>query len=136
MVSSSAMRSMVMMTWRPSFWARSAVSMNALSLYPLQRMQGFGVVLQGQGDQQLGLAARLDAQVEGPPVFDQLLDDVALLVDLDRVDAAVAALVLVLRDGLLEGAAELLDPGLQDVGEADQEGEVAGPGCGGRRPAP
>ena len=66
--------------------------------------QGFGVVVQGERDQQLGLAARLDPEVEGAPVLDELLDDVALLVDLDRVDAAVAALVVVLDDRLLERA--------------------------------
>ena len=40
------------------------------------------------------------------------------------IDAAVGALVVVLRDGLLERAAELLDARAQDVGEADQEGKV------------
>ncbi len=68
-----------------------------------------GVVLQRERHQQLGLGAGLDAEIEGPAVLDQLLDDVALLVDLDRVDAAVVALVVVLGDRLLERAAELLD---------------------------
>ena len=108
-VSTSSMRSMTMMTLRPSFWASIAVSMYAAVLVPVAEDERLGVLLQGEGDQQLRLAARLQAEVEGPAVLDQLLDDVALLVDLDRVDAAVAALVVVLGDGLLERAAELLD---------------------------
>ena len=51
--------------------------------------EGLGVLLEGEGHQQLRLRARLDPEVEGPAVLHQLLDDVALLVDLDRVDAAV-----------------------------------------------
>jgi hypothetical protein len=49
-------------------------------------------------------------------VLHQLLDDVALLVDLDRVDAAERALVVVLGDRLLERAEQLLDARAQDVG--------------------
>ena len=86
--------------------------------------QRLGVVLQRERDQQLGLGAGLEAEVEGAAVLDQLLDHVALLVHLDRVDAAVGALVVVLGDRLLERAAELLDAASQDVGEADQEREV------------
>ena len=100
-----------------------------LVLVAVAEDEGLGVVVHGQGHQELGLAARLDAEVEGAPVLDQLLDHVALLVDLDRVDAAVAALVVVLGDGLLEGAAELLHAGAQDVGEADQEGKVEAAGA-------
>ena len=50
-----------------------------------------GVLLERERHQQLGLRARLDPEVVGTAVLDQLLDDVALLVDLDRVDAAVAS---------------------------------------------
>ena len=46
-----------------------------------------------------GLRAGLEAVVVGPAELDDLLDDVAVLVDLDRVDAAVLALVAVLGDG-------------------------------------
>ena len=83
-----------------------------------------GVLLQRERDEQLGLGAGLDPEVEGPAVLHQLLDDVALLVDLDRVDAAEGALVVVLGDRLLERAEELLDARAQDVGEADQDREV------------
>ena len=83
-----------------------------------------GVLLQRQRHQQLRLRAGLDPEVEGTAVLDQLLDHVALLVHLDRVDAAVAALVVVLRDRLLERAEQLLDARPQDVGEADQHRQV------------
>ena len=107
-----------------------------LVLVAVAEDQRLGVLVQRQRDQQLRLGAGLDAQVEGAAVLDQLLDHVALLVDLDRVDAAVAALVVVLGDGLLEGAGELLDAGAQDVGEADQERQVQAAAPAGRRPAP
>ena len=71
-------------------------------LVPVAEDERLGVVLQGERDQQLGLGAGLEPEVEGPAVLDQLLDHVALLVDLDRVDAAVGALVVVLGDRLLE----------------------------------
>ena len=45
----------------------------------------------------------------------------ALLVDLDRVDAAEAALVAVLADGLGEGAAQALHAAGEDVGEAHEQ---------------
>ena len=71
--------------------------------------------------QQLRLGAGLEAVVVGPAELDDLLDDVAVLVDLDRVDAAVLALVAVLGDGVLEGLVQLDDAAAQDVGEADEQ---------------
>jgi hypothetical protein len=86
-----------------------------------------GVLMEGEGDQEFGLAAGFDAEAVGGAVFDQLLHHVPLLVDLDRVDPAEPALVVVLRDGRGEGSKELLDPELQDVGETDEKGKVAAP---------
>jgi hypothetical protein len=86
--------------------------------------QGFGILLQGQSDQQLGFGASLDPESVGTAVVEELLDDMALLVDLDGVDPAVLPLVVVLGDGLLEGAEQLVDEGLEDVGEADQDREL------------
>ena len=57
----------------------------------------------------------------GPTELDDLLDDVAVLVDLDGVDALVLALVPVLGDGAPEGLVELDDAALEDVGEADEQ---------------
>ncbi len=86
-----------------------------------------GVLVQGEGHQQFRLAPRFDAEAVGRAVFDEFLDHVTLLVHLDRVDPAEPPLVVVLGDGGVEGAEELFDPELQDVGEADQKGEVAAP---------
>ena len=83
--------------------------------------QGARRVEHGEGDQQLGLAAGLEADVLRGAVLDDLLDDVALLVDLDRVDAAKAAVVAVLVDRLGEGRAQALHAARQDVGEAHQQ---------------
>jgi len=44
-----------------------------------------------------------------------------LLVDLDRIDAAVAALVPVLLDRGVEAAEQGRHPAVEDVGEAHQE---------------
>ena len=72
--------------------------------------------------QQLGLAAGLESEAELAADGGDFLDDLALLVDLDRVDAAVAPLVLVLRDRALERGVNLAEPVLEDVGEAKQDG--------------
>src|SRR5262249_48068328 len=53
-----------------------------------------------------------------------LLHDLALLVDLDGVDAAVGAAVLVLAYGRLEGVADLGDAMAKDVGEAEQDRQL------------
>ena len=107
------------MMLRPILSASIAVSMNSASLKPLQMM---GVSLSAMRDhrQQLGLGAGLEAEPVRPAEVEHFLDDLPLLVDLDRIDAAVAALVLVLRDGRLEGGVNLAEAMSQDVGEADQ----------------
>ena len=74
--------------------------------------------------QQLRLRAGLEPELVGPAEVEHLLDDLALLVHLDRVDAAVAALVLVLRDGGLERRVDLAEAVLEDVGEADEDGQA------------
>ena len=73
--------------------------------------------------QQLRLGAGLEAEVVGTPEIEHLLDDLTLLVHLDRIDAAVAPLVLVLRDGRLEGRVDVGDALAEDVLEADQDGQ-------------
>ena len=51
---------------------------------------------QGEHGQQLGLRAGLDAEMVRLAEVEDLLDDMPLLVDLDRVDAAIISLVVVL----------------------------------------
>jgi hypothetical protein len=58
-----------------------------------------------------------------PPVLEDLLDHVALLVDLDRVHGGVAARVLELGRGGAEALGQLLDARPEDVAEAQQHGE-------------
>ncbi len=61
-------------------------------------------VVFGQCDhrQQLRLAARFEPEAVLAADVQHFLDDLPLLIDLDRIDAAVAALVLVLSDGALK----------------------------------
>ena len=56
--------------------------------------------------------------------LDQFLDDVALLVDLDREHRPVAALVAALVDRLLERARQRRDAQLQDVRDAQQDRQL------------
>ena len=53
-----------------------------------------------------------------------LLDDVPLLIDLDGIDAAVLALIVVLGDGGLEGLVNFADAMAQNVGEAQQNRQL------------
>ena len=62
------------------------------------------VVGLGHDGEQLRLGARLEAEAVFPAEIEDLFDDLALLVHLDRVDADVAAFVLVLGDGRCESA--------------------------------
>ena len=70
--------------------------------------------------QQLRLGAGLEAEVVRPAEVEHLLDDLPLLVDLDRIDAEVLAFVLVLGDGRLEGPVDVGEPLAEDVAEADE----------------
>ena len=60
------------------------------------------VVGDGHDGEQFRLRAGFEAEAVRPAEVEDLLDHVPLLVDLDRIDAAVAALVLVLADGAPE----------------------------------
>ena len=77
--------------------------------------------------EQLGLAAALEPEAEVRAAAVDLLDDEALLVDLDREDGGVAVLVVVLGDGRGEGVVQRAQPVAQDVGEAQhhRRGQVA-----------
>ena len=108
----------------------------------------------GHHGQQLGLAARLEAELIRPAELHDLFDDLPLLIDLDRINAAIIAAVLVLGDRALEGGVNLAQPLLQDLGEADQDRQIdaaqlqpidqllqidsreRGPSSGGRRRCP
>ncbi len=83
--------------------------------------QGFFVVQQGHDRQQLGLRSRFEAVMVRPAVGHDVLRQVAVLIDLDRVDSPVLGLVLVLCDRLMKGTVDLLQPGADQVGETNQE---------------
>ena len=70
--------------------------------------------------QQLRLGAGLEAEPVLPAEVEHFLDDLPLLVHLDRVDADVARRVLVLRDGGLERVVDVAEPVPEDVAEPDE----------------
>ena len=102
--------------------------MNSASLKPLQ-MIGVSLSAMRHHREQLGLGAGLEAEAVRPAEVEHLLDDLPLLVHLDRVDAAVAALVLVLRDRGLERGVDVAEAVPQDVGEADRIGRLMPRSC-------
>src|SRR5690606_9645640 len=79
------------------------------------------VVHRRERDEEPGLGARLEAVAVVAPELDDVLDDVALLVDLDGEDAPIGAAILVLLDGLPETLVDESDPVLEDVRESDEE---------------
>ncbi len=108
---------------RPIFWASIAISMNSASLKPLQ-MIGVSFSASATTGSSSGLLPASSPKPVLPPDVQHFFDDLALLVDLDGIDAAVAALVLVLCDGALEGRVDLAEPVLEDVGEAEEDGSA------------
>ncbi len=91
-------------------------------LVPVADDQRGAVPGEGQHGEQLRLAAGLQADAAAATLLggEDLLDHPALLVDLDRVDGGVAAAEGLLLHGGIEGGAQLLDPVVEDVGEAHQ----------------
>ena len=72
----------------PIFWASIAISMNSASLKPLQ-MIGVSLSASATTASSSGLLPASRPKPYGRPKSSDFLDDLALLVDLDRVDAAV-----------------------------------------------
>src|SRR5262249_35861907 len=69
---------------------------------------------QGEDGEQLWFGAGLQAELELLAEVEDLLDDLALLIDLDRINAAVGALVLELADGSLKGLLDLAEAVAED----------------------
>ena len=75
--------------------------------------------MHGQRDHQLGLGTGFEAVIVVLAGREDLFDDFAELIDLDREDTAVGALVALLLDGAHEDVVELDHPMSQQVLEAD-----------------
>ena len=73
---------------------------------------------------QLRLAAAFDADAMRRAELHDLLDDVPLLIDLDRIDEGVLSLVLEFLDRAIEGVVERFDARAEDVAEAEEHGEA------------
>ena len=79
----------------------------------------------GQHNHQLGFGAGF--QADGNFIVfrhDQVFDHALLLVDFNRVDGGVAALIVVFADGAVESAAQAQRPILQDIGKAEQHRQI------------
>ena len=74
-----------------------------------------------QHRQQLRFRAGLQPEMVRAAELENLLDHLPLLVHLDRINAAVSALVAVLGDRILERLVQFAQTMLQDFGEADQD---------------
>ena len=72
---------------------------------------------------EFGFAAGLEAHPL-PTMADDFLHHGALLVHLDGIDGGIAPAIAVMGDRRIEGAAQGVDPIVQDVGESDQDGQV------------
>ena len=82
---------------------------------------------EGHHREQLGLGPDLEPEAVVAPEQAQLLHDLVLLVDLDRVDRAVVAAVAVLLHRDAERLREAAQAVGEDVGEAQQHGRVDRP---------
>ncbi len=87
-------------------------------------MRWLVALVEAQHGLELRLAAALETHAVGSAELDDLLHHVPLLVHLYRVDRGVGALVAEFLDGVAELGGERLDPGAEDVGEAEQQRET------------
>ncbi len=82
---------------------------------------GSFVVGHGHHGHQFGFGAGLQAELERAAELQHFFDHLPLLVDLDRIDAAVFTLVAMLGDGGLKCAGQLAETVLEYAGEAHQD---------------
>ena len=99
-----------------------------LVLVSVARDEALGPEVGRDGREQLGLGAGLEAVAVAPARLDDVVHDDALLVDLDREDAAEDVAVAVLVDGARERVIQVRDRRGQDLGKADdhRRGDAAG----------
>ncbi len=106
----------------PQFLAHQGEPDEGLILVPVADEEGVGVVHNRQDGVQLRLGTGFQTDVVGTAELDYFLHHLALLVDLDGIDAEVVALVSVFLHGVVEGVGQVGDAGTQDIGKADQKG--------------
>src|SRR5689334_17430529 len=80
-----------------------------------------GVLGKAQHCLELGLAAALEPDARRFPELDNFLDDVPLLIDLDRVHGGVCAGVAVLLDRMRKARVQRFNSRAKNVGEAQQQ---------------
>ena len=97
--------------------------MNSASLKPLQ-MIGVSLSAIATTANSSGLLPASSPKLNGLPNSQDFFDHLPLLVDFDRIDAAVVALVVVLGDAPAKGCVNLAQPVLEDAGEADQDRQI------------
>ncbi len=77
----------------------------------------------GHHGHQFGFGADFEPEMIGPPVLQNFLHDLALLVDLDGINTEISTLITVFGDRGLKSGIDLAQPVLENVGEADQDGQ-------------
>jgi hypothetical protein len=82
---------------------------------------GLRVVHVGQRGDELRLAAGLEAVVILAAIAGDLLDDLLLLVHLDRIHTAIDALILALCDGGGKAFVQLVDAAAEQITETDEQ---------------
>src|SRR5215204_2681473 len=95
-----------------------------LVLEAVQDEEALARLLHRERAVELGLRPGLEPEVVARALAEVLLDDRPVLVDLHRVDAHVRALVLVLADGVAEGALEFSDLPRDELREAQEHGRL------------
>ena len=85
---------------------------------------GLGIVHVRERGDELGLGAGFKAVVVAFAELGDLLDDLALLVDLDRIDAAVFAAVFGILDRLAERLVDFRDAGMEQIAETEEHRQV------------
>jgi hypothetical protein len=108
----------------PELLAHEGEAHELLVLVAVADDEVIGAVGQREDGLQLGLGAALESDAGCLAELDDLLDHVALLVHLDRIDGRVLPLVLELGDGAREAGVQHLDARLEDLREPQEHGEV------------
>ena len=95
--------------------------MKARILVAVADDQALGVLVHRERGEQLRLAARFETEMKLRAGIDDLFDDFAQLVHLDRKNAAILVLITELLHSGLKGAVDRLDPVAQQILKPDDQ---------------